>query len=60
MKILSCHIEAFGAMRARSFPDLNAPVVIVEGRNETGKSTFFHFLQTMLYGIYPVSEEKHP
>ncbi len=60
MKILSCHIEAFGAMRDRSFPDLNAPVVIVEGRNETGKSTFFHFLQTMLYGIYPVSEEKHP
>lgn len=60
MKILSCHIEAFGAMRNRSFPDLNAPVVIIEGDNETGKSTFFHFLQTMLYGIYPVSEEKHP
>ena len=47
-------------MRNRSFPDLNAPVVIIEGDNETGKSTFFHFLQTMLYGIYPVSEEKHP
>ena len=60
MKILSCHIEAFGAMRARSFSDLNAPVVIIEGDNEAGKSTFFHFLQTMLYGIYPVSEEKHP
>ncbi len=60
MKILSCHIEAFGAMRDRSFPDLNAPVVIIEGDNEAGKSTFFHFLQTMLYGIYPVSEEKHP
>lgn len=60
MRILSCHIEAFGAMRNRSFPDLNAPVVIVEGSNEAGKSTFFHFLQTMLYGIYPVSEEKHP
>ena len=59
MKILSCHIEAFGAMRNRSFPDLDAPVVIVEGDNETGKSTFFHFLQTMLYGIYPVTEENH-
>jgi len=60
MKILSCHIEAFGVMRDRSFSDLNAPVVIVEGSNEAGKSTFFHFLQTMLYGIYPVSEENHP
>ena len=60
MKILSCHIETFGAMRNRSFPDLDAPVVIIEGDNEAGKSTFFHFLQTMLYGIYPVSEEKHP
>ena len=59
MKILSCHIEAFGAMRDRSFPDLDAPVVIIEGDNEAGKSTFFHFLQAMLYGIYPVSEEKH-
>lgn len=60
MKILSCHIEAFGAIRDRSFPDLGAPVVIIEGDNESGKSTFFHFLQTMFYGIYPVSEEKHP
>ena len=47
-------------MRSRSFPDLDAPVVIIEGDNEAGKSTFFHFLQTMLYGIYPVSEDKHP
>ncbi len=60
MKIISCDIKAFGAMRDRSFSDLDAPVVIVEGSNEAGKSTFFHFLQTMLYGIYPVSEEKHP
>lgn len=60
MKILSCHIDAFGAMRDRSFPDLDAPVVVVEGSNEAGKSTFFHFLQTMLYGVYPVREENHP
>ena len=60
MRILRCHIEAFGHFRDRIIEDLDHAVVIVQGANETGKSTFLHFLQTMLYGIYPVDATDHP
>ena len=60
MRITSCHINAFGAFRNRAFDDLDHPVVIIQGGNEAGKTTFFHFLQTMFYGIYPVDAASHP
>ncbi len=60
MVIRSCDIKAFGCLEDQAFADLDYPVIVVRGPNEAGKSTFFHFLQTMLYGIYPTNEAKHP
>ncbi len=40
--------------------DLNHPIVVVVGPNEAGKSTFFEFLVTMLYGFAPAEAGKHP
>ena len=35
-------------------------VVVVLGPNESGKSTFFSFLTTMLYGFKPAARARHP
>ena len=53
MRIKQCNIKAYGQFKKRSFENLNHPIVIVQGKNETGKSTFFHFLRSMLYGFSP-------
>jgi len=36
------------------------PIVVVLGPNEGGKSTFFSFLTTLLYGFAPATRESHP
>ncbi len=54
-------IGAFGGLR-----DLDtgaeplSPLVVVLGPNEAGKTTFFHFLTSMLYGFYPATRDAHP
>lgn len=35
-------------------------VVVILGPNESGKSTFFSFLTTVLYGFKPAARERHP
>ena len=35
-------------------------VVVVLGPNESGKSTFFSFLTTLLYGFKPAARARHP
>ena len=60
MRITSCQIKAFGLFQNRSFRNLDHSAVVMLGANEAGKSTFFHFLKAMLYGIYPADVEKHP
>ena len=60
MRITSCYIDAFGAFRDRAFDDLDHAAVIIQGSNEAGKTTFFHFLKTMFYGVYPVEAANHP
>jgi uncharacterized protein YhaN len=35
-------------------------LVVVEGRNESGKSTFFELLCVLLYGFYPASRDAYP
>lgn len=59
MIIKQCHIDAFGHFRDRTFDGLDRPVVTIIGPNEAGKSTFFNFLQNMLYGIYPADPYEH-
>ena len=60
MRVISCHIDAFGLFRDQTFRELDHPAVVVLGSNEAGKSTFFHFLRAMFYGIYPTDAGKHP
>ena len=60
MRITGATIKAFGHFKDWVFEDLDHPILVIEGGNEVGKSTLSHFLQTMLYGIYPVEAEKHP
>lgn len=35
-------------------------IVVVQGPNEGGKSTFFSFLTTLLYGFSPATRDAHP
>ena len=61
MRVDGWNIPAFGVLenlKAESLSDHN--VVVLLGDNETGKSTFFSFLTTMLFGFKPASIDKHP
>lgn len=60
MRITACRIEAFGPFQARVFGDLDHSVVVVQGPNEAGKTSLFHFFREMLYGIDPPEAEQHP
>lgn len=60
VRIESCTIDAFGPLANLKLEGLDHPVVVLEGKNEAGKTAFFHFLQTMFYGIYPTDASKHP
>lgn len=50
MKLIEAHIEGFGRLSNRRL-NVDAPVIVVYGPNEAGKSTLFGFLRTMLYGF---------
>ncbi len=59
MHFKSCTVNAFGHFRDVGFDELSDRIVVLVGPNEAGKSTFFEFLQTMLYGVYPTNPQKH-
>ena len=50
MKIQQLHITEFASFKDRSF-DLTGGVTVIEGRNESGKSTLAAFIRFMLYGL---------
>ncbi|MDQ6419038.1 AAA family ATPase [Paenibacillus sp. LHD-117] len=50
MKLIHARIDGYGELNDWSI-GLDAPVIVVYGPNEAGKSTFFGFLRTMLYGF---------
>ena len=60
MRIQSCHIRAFGPFNDVHIDALDHPVVVIHGDNEAGKTSFFHFLQSIVYGLYPTDASKHP
>ena len=61
MKILHLRSPAFGGLvDLDTGPDPLPGLVVVEGRNEAGKSTFFELVATALYGFYPAAREAHP
>ena len=59
----------FERIRARAFGRLEefdtgkeplASLIVVVGPNESGKTTFFHMLGSLIYGLYPASRDQHP
>lgn len=66
MRFDSIRVERFGSLR--DFTTDTGPgqesslpsIVVVLGPNESGKSTFFSFLTTLLYGFRPTTRDKHP
>lgn len=61
MEFRRIRIGAFGTLRdLDSGPEPLTRLVVVLGPNEAGKSTLFHFLTSILYGIYPASRDRNP
>lgn len=50
MRLLEAHIDGFGQLSNRRIK-FDAPVIVVFGPNEAGKSTIFGFVKSMLYGF---------
>ena len=50
MKLLELNINGFGQLQNVTM-QLDAPLVVVYGHNEAGKSTLFQFIHTMLFGF---------
>ncbi len=59
MRFESLRTVYFGVLREREF-EIAAPILLVEGPNETGKSCFHAALETILYGFDPGSRDTHP
>jgi uncharacterized protein YhaN len=59
MKIRRLDAKRFGPHREREF-ELDAGIVLIHGRNESGKSSFRSAIETILYGFDPATREKHP
>ncbi|MBH5317004.1 AAA family ATPase [Paenibacillus sp. GSMTC-2017] len=62
MRLVEAHIDGYGRLNNRRV-DLDAPVIVVFGPNEAGKSTLFGFVRTMLFGFTKrsnLSERQEP
>ena len=63
MRFETVEIRRFGRLEDVRIgtPETALPsIVVILGPNESGKSTFFHFLTTLLYGFYPATRAKNP
>ena len=61
MRFESIHVSRYGCLADLSTGDRPLPsIVVVLGPNESGKSTFFSFLTTLLYGYHPATRANHP
>ncbi|MEA3356200.1 MAG: AAA family ATPase, partial [Candidatus Bipolaricaulota bacterium] len=56
MRIRRLQIPAYGLFRNCDFDQLPDGLGVVYGLNETGKSTLFSLLKSLLYGFYPVAD----
>ena len=61
MRFESIDIARYGCLADLSTGDTPLPpIVVVLGPNESGKSTFFDFMSSMLYGFRPATRSGHP
>lgn len=54
MKIKSLQVSGFGCFKDWDIDELDTNLVVIYGRNEAGKSTFFNLVETLFYGWRPV------
>jgi hypothetical protein len=59
VRLLRLHAIRFGPIRQRQL-ELDDEIVIVFGRNESGKSSFRSAIETIVYGFDPATRDKHP
>ena len=61
MRFESIHVSRYGCLADLTTGEgALPPIVLVLGPNESGKSTFFSFLTTVLYGFHPATRSRHP
>ena len=61
MRFESVQVERYGCLADLSTGDEPLPsIVVVVGPNESGKSTFFSLLTTLLFGFSPATRAAHP
>ena len=61
MKFTRIHARAFGRLENfDSGSSLLTDLTVVVGPNESGKTTFFNALHSIIFGLYPASKKKHP
>ena len=61
MKLNRIQARAFGHFE--DFDSGSTPLGalnVVVGPNESGKTTFFHLLHSIIFGLYPASKDRHP
>jgi uncharacterized protein YhaN len=60
MRLDRIHVRRFGRIEGLDTgPDALGDLVVVTGPNEAGKSTFFRFLTSILYGFQPANREQN-
>lgn len=60
MKIDYIYAKRFGCFKNWESPELEKGLIIIYGKNESGKSTLFNMISTILYGYHPASRELNP
>ena len=61
MRFESIEVMRYGCLADLSTGDAPLPnIVVVLGPNESGKSTLFDFMSTILYGFRPATRSRHP
>ena len=53
-------IDGFGCIKGWESPKIQENIVIVMGQNESGKSTLFKAIETLLYGFSPATAASNP
>ena len=58
MRLMRIKAKAFGCLRDWESPLLKPGLILVCGRNESGKSTLFNLVTTLFYGWEPANRFK--
>lgn len=60
MRFQRLKAKAFGCLKDWESPPLKPGLILVFGRNESGKSTLFNLITTLFYGWTPANKDENP